>query len=79
METRFAPELVAMLDLDSIEIESGSFVDPSLSEKYSDVLLAMKTRPGLGKLAKGVLVYVLFEHKSEPERYTVFQMLAYLI
>jgi hypothetical protein len=38
VETRFPPKVVSILDLDKLEILQESFIDPSLKEKYSDVL-----------------------------------------
>jgi predicted transposase/invertase (TIGR01784 family) len=80
IEMRFPPAVVRELDLDSIAIESGSFVDPSLAEKFSDVLLSMKIRSTESvESSKRVLAYILFEHKSEPDPLTILQLLSYVI
>ena len=67
IETRFPAAVVEQLDLDSIVIESGSFIDPSLAEKFSDVLLSVKMRLSQEGSRQRVLAYFLFEHKSEPD------------
>ncbi len=79
IETRFPASVVEQLDLDSISIESGSFVEPSLAEKFSDVLLSIKLRNVEEYSSQRVLAYFLFEHKSEPDPLTVLQLLSYVI
>ena len=79
IETRFPASVVEQLELDSIAIESGSFVDPSLAEKFSDVLLSVNLRGAVKDSPQRVLAYVLFEHKSEPDPLTVLQLLSYVI
>jgi len=79
IETRFPSSVVEQLDLDSIVIESGSFIDPSLAEKFSDVLLSVKIRLSREGSLQYVLVYFLFEHKSEPDPLTILQVLSYVI
>ena len=79
IETRFPVAVVEQLDLDSIVIENGSFIDPSLTEKFSDVLLSVKTKLSPDGFSQRILVYFLFEHKSEPDPLTVLQLLSYVI
>ena len=79
IETRFPAAVVEQLDLDSIVIESGSFIDPSLAEKFSDVLLSVKLKRSPTGSHQRVLTYFLFEHKSEPDPLTVLQLLSYVI
>jgi len=79
IETRFPGAIVEQLDLDSMVIESGSFIDPSLAEKFSDVLLSVKTKLSAEGSQQRVLAYFLFEHKSEPDSLTVLQLLSYVI
>ena len=79
IETRFPAAVLEQLDLDSIVIESGSFVDPSLAEKFSDVLLSVKMRLSPEGSPQRALAYFLFEHKSEPDPLTVLQLLSYVI
>ena len=79
IETRFPVAVLEQLDLDSIVIESGSFVDPTLAEKFSDVLLSVKMRLSPEGSPQRALAYFLFEHKSEPDPLTVLQLLSYVI
>jgi len=79
IETQFPVAIVEQLDLDSIVIESGSFIDPSLAEKFSDVLLSVKLRLAQEGSRQRVLAYFLFEHKSEPDPLTVLQLLSYVV
>ncbi|HOU93774.1 MAG TPA: Rpn family recombination-promoting nuclease/putative transposase, partial [Polyangiaceae bacterium] len=65
--------LVAELDLDELRLEPGTFVDEELRRSQSDVLLRTRHR---GREAS---VYVLFEHKSGPDRWTVLQVLRYMV
>ncbi len=72
---RFLPaEVVRILDLSSLESSKGSFVDPELREHYSDLLYRVDIRGG-----GAAYVYVLFEHKSYPDRQVAFQVLRYMV
>lgn len=73
IETYLPAAIVSHLDLDSLEIVTGSYVDAHLSEYFSDVLV--KTRVTQGLPAE---LYFLFEHKSGPERYARVQILQYM-
>ena len=68
LKERLAPELVARLRLDTVEPAPGDYIDCE-----SDVLLRAKTVEG-----EDVLVYVLIEHKSAPEKWVALQLLRYL-
>ncbi|CBW76757.1 Hypothetical cytosolic protein (plasmid) [Mycetohabitans rhizoxinica HKI 454] len=54
---------LAQCDLDTLRLESGSFVEEDLRAYYSDVLWSLQTRQGDG------YVYALIEHQSRPERH----------
>lgn len=59
---------------------SGSFIDPDLSEKFSDLLFAVNLRSERSaELSDEVLVYFLFEHKSQSDPLTVLQLLSYIV
>jgi predicted transposase/invertase (TIGR01784 family) len=66
-------QVFQLLDLDSIEISDDSFIDERLSLYQSDIMIRAKTR------ASPVLIYVLVDHKSYPDRWTVFQLLVYMV
>ncbi|MCG5539375.1 Rpn family recombination-promoting nuclease/putative transposase [Halorhodospira sp. 9622] len=51
----------------------GSYVDPSLGETHSDRLFEAQMRDG-----RPIFLYVLIEHKSQPDVATPVQLLGYL-
>lgn len=62
--------VVAAIDWDSLAGVDGSFVDEALREHHTDLLFT----------ASGpVLLYVLFEHKSDDDPMTAFQLLRYIV
>jgi predicted transposase/invertase (TIGR01784 family) len=76
---RFVPaDVVACLDLDTLEIQSGSFVDPELNATFSDLVFTVQSRGMDGKTTE-TTIYLLFEHKSAPDRLIAFQMLKYVV
>jgi predicted transposase/invertase (TIGR01784 family) len=70
------PELGRLLDPDprAWRLRPGSFVDRDLRAHESDLLYQARLRDGTDTLA-----YVLFEHKSWPERLVALQLLRYLV
>ncbi|MCB1158575.1 MAG: Rpn family recombination-promoting nuclease/putative transposase [Leptospiraceae bacterium] len=67
-------ELLENLDLNSLNLEKGSFIDDSLKEGFSDTLY----RVGL-KSGEEAYLYILFDHKSKADRYTGLQLLGYMV
>ncbi|EBC3893812.1 Rpn family recombination-promoting nuclease/putative transposase [Salmonella enterica subsp. enterica] len=65
------PALLAVCDLDTLQLESASFVDADLRPYISDILWSVETTRGTG------YVYALIEHQSRPEKYITFRMLKY--
>ena len=66
-------EVTQGLDLDSLEITRDSFVDPELRTHLSDLVYRVDLAEG-----GGAYVYLLFEHKSHPDRSVAFQLLRYV-
>lgn len=66
--------VVASLDLDSLQLQSDSFIDPDLQALYSDLLYQVETRDG-----RASYVYLFLEHKSSSDPLTPFQLLRYLV
>ncbi len=60
-------------DLDTLQLQSGSFLEDELVPYYSDVLYSMKTKSGVG------YVYALIEHQSSPDKHMGFRMMKYAI
>lgn len=66
-------DVVALFDMSSVEIRKDSFVEKELKEYFSDLLYCVDTRDGGSSY-----VYVLFEHKSYPERLISLHLLRYM-
>lgn len=65
-------ELVARIDFSTLALRPGSFVDEALKERHSDLLYSVEIT------GRSALVYVLFEHKSQPEDLVPFVLLRYM-
>ena len=65
--------IIRILDLEAIEISPESYVEQRLAGCQSDLLI--RTRIG----ATPFLIYILLEHKSSPEQWTLLQMLKYMV
>ncbi|MEZ4657794.1 MAG: Rpn family recombination-promoting nuclease/putative transposase [Caldilineaceae bacterium] len=66
--------LLRSMDLDTLQVESGSFIDEELREHFSDMLFNAQLVTGQVGYA-----YMLFEHKSYPDKVVPFQMLRYIV
>ena len=75
LENYLPPEITLRLDLSELTISSGSFVDEHLRAHHSDILYKVALQ---GSGEEGY-VYLLFEHKSYPDRQTAFQVLRYMM
>ncbi len=69
-------EVVARLDLESMALVKDSWVDPELREHFADVLYRLKWRDPA--ITSSVYLFLLFEHKSQPEKGTAVQLLQYM-
>jgi hypothetical protein len=67
------PEVTGCLDLGTLEVTGDTFVDPELRLHVSDLACRVARRGG-GE----AYVYVLFEHKSWPDRLVALQLLRYM-
>ena len=74
LSNALSPGVTALLDLATVELASGSFVDTHLRAHFSDLLYRVKLRDG-----HDAYVYMLFEHKSYPEPQIAFQLLKYMV
>lgn len=57
----------------TLEVESGGYVDPELSARFSDLVY----RVTVGTTA--LRIYVLFEHQSRPDPDMAFRLLRYMV
>ncbi len=64
---------LAICELDSLQLVSGSFVEEDLRASYSDILYSLRTRHGPG------YVYALIEHQSTPDKLMTFRLLRYAL
>jgi predicted transposase/invertase (TIGR01784 family) len=67
-------DVVTLLDLKTVELAPGSFVDEQLRAHHSDLLYKVRSRDG-----QNTYIYMLFEHKSYPEPQITFQLLKYMM
>lgn len=67
------PELLNICRLDTLKLESGSFIEEGLRPYFADVLWSLKTPHGEG------YIYTLIEHQSTPDRHMAFRLLRYSI
>jgi len=67
------PELLARVDLSSLSLESGSFVDEALRERHTDLLFSLRLD---GRDAR---IYLLFEHQSTPDAWMPLRLLRYML
>lgn len=73
--TRYLPsEVVQLLDLDTLELQKESFLDEDLEQHFSDLLYRLRLRHG-----PAAYLYLLFEHKSYPDRLASLQLLRYMV
>ncbi len=73
MRTALPPQIVEKINFDSVQFESTGFVDDSLSEHLSDLVVKMETVNGKDTID----LYLLFEHKSYVDRNILWQLLKY--
>jgi hypothetical protein len=74
LELVLPADLRAHLDLATLTVRPGSFVDEALQHTHTDLLYAVRTRDHAQ-----ALVYVVFEHQSSPDATMPFRLLRYLV
>ena len=66
------PNVMEVLDVDTLELQKDSFINKELEEGFSDLLFSADIEDSEG------YVYFLFEHKSNPDKAVAFQLLKYI-
>ena len=66
-------ELSQRLDYTSVNIENSRYVDDFFKNSYSDLLISATIND------KRCFVYFLVEHKSYPDKFTLFQLMTYIV
>ncbi|HGJ5863339.1 Rpn family recombination-promoting nuclease/putative transposase [Arsenophonus nasoniae] len=64
-------EIKALCDLESLKVESGSFIDTGMKNYQSDILYSVNTQQGQG------YVYLLIEHQSTPDKLMAWRLMRY--
>uniref|UniRef100_UPI00047E2C0E Rpn family recombination-promoting nuclease/putative transposase n=1 Tax=Arsenophonus nasoniae TaxID=638 RepID=UPI00047E2C0E len=64
-------EIKALCDLESLKVESGSFIDSEMKNYQSDILYSVSTTKGSG------YIYVLIEHQSTPDKLIAWRLMRY--
>ncbi|WGM04079.1 Rpn family recombination-promoting nuclease/putative transposase [Arsenophonus nasoniae] len=64
-------EIKALCNLDSLKVESGSFIDSEMKNYQSDILYSVSTTKGSG------YIYVLIEHQSTPDKLIAWRLMRY--
>ncbi|WGM03654.1 Rpn family recombination-promoting nuclease/putative transposase [Arsenophonus nasoniae] len=64
-------EIKALCDLESLKVESGSFIDAGMKNYQSDILYSVNTQQGQG------YVYLLIEHQSTPDKLMAWRLMRY--
>ena len=73
IELHLPPSLTQICKLDTLRLESGSFLEDDLRPYYSDILYSLETTRGAG------YVHVLIEHQSAPDKLMAFRLMRYAI
>jgi len=73
IEIHLPPALIRICKLDTLHLESGSFLEDSLRPYYSDILYSLETTCGRG------YVHILIEHQSSPDKHMAFRLMRYAI
>ena len=60
-------------DMETLTLESGSFIEDDLRTCYSDILYSLQTTHGPG------YVYALIEHQSKPDKLMAFRLMRYAV
>ena len=61
------------IDLSTLEVMKSSFVDEELTRYFTDILYKVNIQ------GKKAYLYILFDHKSSPDKEITFQLLKYVV
>ncbi|QBY46625.1 Rpn family recombination-promoting nuclease/putative transposase (plasmid) [Arsenophonus nasoniae] len=64
-------EIKALCDLESLKVESGSFIDSEMKNYQSDILYSVSISKGSG------YIYILIEHQSTPDKLIAWRLMRY--
>ncbi|POP41383.1 ISNCY family transposase [Superficieibacter electus] len=73
LDIHLPAKLRAICDLNSIQLESGNFIEEDLRAYYSDILYSLKMQ------GNTVYIHVLIEHQSSPDKRMPYRLMRYAI
>ncbi|HRI68551.1 MAG TPA: Rpn family recombination-promoting nuclease/putative transposase [Polyangium sp.] len=73
LQCLLAPDVVKRIQWDKLRKASDKFVDTHLTSRFSDILFEVEIDD------EKAFIYVLLEHKSNPEFWTLMQLLEYMV
>ncbi|WP_295387895.1 Rpn family recombination-promoting nuclease/putative transposase [uncultured Thiodictyon sp.] len=73
LRNQLPADLLAEIDLGTLEICKDTYVSKDLRSAYSDLVYRVQYR------GADLVIYLLFEHKSSPEHWTLLQLLRYIV
>ncbi|MFV0261075.1 MAG: Rpn family recombination-promoting nuclease/putative transposase [Kluyvera sp.] len=73
IEIHLPPALIKLCKLETLRLESGSFVEDDLRPYYNDIIYSLQTTTGRG------YIHVLIEHQSSPDKHMAFRLLRYAV
>ncbi|EDW2281158.1 Rpn family recombination-promoting nuclease/putative transposase [Salmonella enterica subsp. enterica] len=71
LEIHLPSTLRQICNLNTLRLESGSFIEEDLRPHYSDILWSLETSEGDG------YIYVVIEHQSTPDAHMAFRLMRY--
>lgn len=73
LQIHLPASLRELCDLQTLKLESDSFIEENLRAYYSDVLWSVNTTEGNG------YIYVVIEHQSTPDAHMAFRLMRYAV
>lgn len=73
IQLHLPPDLLRLCHLNTLQLESGSFLEEDLRPYYSDMLYSLKTTSGEG------YIHVLIEHQSSADKHMAFRLMRYAV
>jgi predicted transposase/invertase (TIGR01784 family) len=73
IEKNIPKEVLDIMDLNTMERKDGTYVGKHLEERFTDLIYGVKINN------KEAYISLLLEHKSSPDKYTIFQVTRYIL
>ena len=71
LKNRLKPEVLASLDLNTLQLENSSFISTKLKKTYSDLVFSVHSQK-----AKSY-IYILIEHQTQEDKHMMLRLLEY--